>query len=87
MHRLLHGKGAGVMDLIKTPSGHLAMTVDEYGFATEAHGSTASTATANPRREETPAHIKEVADVEPMARQAAFSNAGAPATNDANTYM
>eukprot|EP00959_Pyramimonas_sp_CCMP1952_P298425 6242054-Pyramimonas_sp.AAC.1 len=35
MHELLLGKGARVFDFLKTPSGHLAIEVDEYGAATE----------------------------------------------------
>eukprot|EP00959_Pyramimonas_sp_CCMP1952_P395533 8287828-Pyramimonas_sp.AAC.2 len=35
MYRLLLGKGARVLDLLKTPSGHLAIKVDEDRVATE----------------------------------------------------
>eukprot|EP00959_Pyramimonas_sp_CCMP1952_P176761 3694624-Pyramimonas_sp.AAC.1 len=35
MFELLLGKGARVLDLMKTPSGHLALKVDECGAATE----------------------------------------------------
>eukprot|EP00959_Pyramimonas_sp_CCMP1952_P107612 2249827-Pyramimonas_sp.AAC.1 len=72
---------------MKTPSGHLAMQVDEYGAATEVNGLTALTVTANPRCEETPALIEEVADAEPMAWQPACRNEGAPATDDAHANM
>eukprot|EP00959_Pyramimonas_sp_CCMP1952_P128755 2692648-Pyramimonas_sp.AAC.1 len=41
MHRLLLGRGARALDLMRTPSGHLAIKVDEYEIATEASGSTA----------------------------------------------
>eukprot|EP00959_Pyramimonas_sp_CCMP1952_P405267 8493877-Pyramimonas_sp.AAC.1 len=35
MYKLLLGKGARVLDLMKTPPGHLTLKVDEYGSATE----------------------------------------------------
>eukprot|EP00959_Pyramimonas_sp_CCMP1952_P322102 6740154-Pyramimonas_sp.AAC.1 len=38
MHKLLLGKGAGVFDLMKTPSGHLALKVDDCGASTEDKG-------------------------------------------------
>eukprot|EP00959_Pyramimonas_sp_CCMP1952_P067776 1414596-Pyramimonas_sp.AAC.1 len=62
MHRLLLGKGAGVLDLMKTPSGRLAIKVDEHGVATEDNGSTAFTVAANPVCEEAPVLVEEVAD-------------------------
>eukprot|EP00959_Pyramimonas_sp_CCMP1952_P247390 5171341-Pyramimonas_sp.AAC.1 len=86
MCRLLLGKGARVLDLAKTPPGHLAVKVDEYGVATEANGSTAFTVTVNLQCEETPVLIKEAPDVEPTVGQPAPSDAGAPAPNDAHTY-
>eukprot|EP00959_Pyramimonas_sp_CCMP1952_P257757 5386176-Pyramimonas_sp.AAC.1 len=39
MYKVLLGKGARVFDLMKTPSGHLALKVDEYEAATEDQGS------------------------------------------------
>eukprot|EP00959_Pyramimonas_sp_CCMP1952_P063562 1328344-Pyramimonas_sp.AAC.1 len=42
-HRLLLGKGARVLDLMKTPSGHLAIDRRAWGRATEDNGSTAFT--------------------------------------------
>eukprot|EP00959_Pyramimonas_sp_CCMP1952_P099769 2086181-Pyramimonas_sp.AAC.1 len=69
---------------MKTPSGHLAIKVDEYGVATEDNGSTAFTATANPHCEDTPPLVKEAADAEPAAGQPASSSAGAPAASDAH---
>eukprot|EP00959_Pyramimonas_sp_CCMP1952_P192362 4022293-Pyramimonas_sp.AAC.1 len=72
---------------MQTPSGHLAIKVDEHGVATEANCSTAFTAAAHPQCEEIPMLIKEVADVEPTAGHPASSNAGAPATSDARKYM
>eukprot|EP00959_Pyramimonas_sp_CCMP1952_P446334 9345132-Pyramimonas_sp.AAC.1 len=75
MYAVLVGKGAGVFDLAKTPSGHLAIKVDEYGAAAEDNGSMAFTITANPHCEE------------PTAWQLASRSAGAPATNDARAYM
>eukprot|EP00959_Pyramimonas_sp_CCMP1952_P304998 6383180-Pyramimonas_sp.AAC.1 len=42
MHRLSLGKGARALDLIKAPSGHLAIKVDECGVTAEAVGSTGS---------------------------------------------
>eukprot|EP00959_Pyramimonas_sp_CCMP1952_P275408 5756530-Pyramimonas_sp.AAC.1 len=35
MYKLLLGKGARVLDLMKTPSGHLALKVDGRGAATD----------------------------------------------------
>eukprot|EP00959_Pyramimonas_sp_CCMP1952_P002752 56885-Pyramimonas_sp.AAC.1 len=87
MHGLFFGRGATVLHLMKTPSLHLAIKVDEYGDATEANGSTASTVTANPQCEEMPMLVKEVADAEPNAGQPASSNAGAPAASDARAFM
>eukprot|EP00959_Pyramimonas_sp_CCMP1952_P295846 6188307-Pyramimonas_sp.AAC.1 len=54
MHRRPLGKGARVLDFIKTPAGHLAIKVDEYGVATEANGSRAFTVTANPHARKHP---------------------------------
>eukprot|EP00959_Pyramimonas_sp_CCMP1952_P265465 5550895-Pyramimonas_sp.AAC.1 len=84
MYRLFLGKGARVCNLMKTPSGHWATQVDEYGVATEDNGSTAFTVTANPLCEDTPLLVKEVADVEPTAGQPASSSAGALAIGDAH---
>eukprot|EP00959_Pyramimonas_sp_CCMP1952_P288958 6043357-Pyramimonas_sp.AAC.1 len=39
MHKVLLGKGARVLDLMKTPSEHLALKADEYEKATEDQGS------------------------------------------------
>eukprot|EP00959_Pyramimonas_sp_CCMP1952_P166910 3488317-Pyramimonas_sp.AAC.1 len=71
---------------MKTPSGHLAIKVDEYGVATEASGSTAFTVTSNPQCEGMPMLVKEVSDEETIAGQPASSCAGALATNDARAY-
>eukprot|EP00959_Pyramimonas_sp_CCMP1952_P370813 7766048-Pyramimonas_sp.AAC.1 len=87
MDRPLHGKGARVLDLIKTPPRHLAVTVDESGVATEADGSAVLTIAASPRCEETPVLIKETADMEPSAGRPASSNAAPPAPMDAHAYM
>eukprot|EP00959_Pyramimonas_sp_CCMP1952_P321424 6726053-Pyramimonas_sp.AAC.1 len=87
MYMLLLGKGARVLDLIKTPPGQLAIMVDEYGVAAEDNGSTACTVTANPHCEDTPLLVKEAADAEPTAVQPASSSAGAPATSDAHACM
>eukprot|EP00959_Pyramimonas_sp_CCMP1952_P431909 9045409-Pyramimonas_sp.AAC.1 len=73
MHELLLGKGARVLDLMKTPSGHLAIKVDEYGVAAEDNGSMAFTATANPHCEGAPLLVKEAAGAEPTAVQPASS--------------
>eukprot|EP00959_Pyramimonas_sp_CCMP1952_P088740 1856790-Pyramimonas_sp.AAC.1 len=48
MYMILLGKSARVLDLMKTPSGHLAFKADEYGTATEDKGSMSFTITANP---------------------------------------
>eukprot|EP00959_Pyramimonas_sp_CCMP1952_P299514 6264623-Pyramimonas_sp.AAC.1 len=69
VHRLLLGKGARVIDLVKTPSGHLAIKVGEYGVAAEADGATAFTVAANPQSEGGPVLIEEAADMEPIAGQ------------------
>eukprot|EP00959_Pyramimonas_sp_CCMP1952_P147664 3090051-Pyramimonas_sp.AAC.1 len=66
MYRLLLGKGARVFDLIKTPSRHLALEVDEYDAATEAGGATAFTITPIPQCEEAPALIEVTADTGPI---------------------
>eukprot|EP00959_Pyramimonas_sp_CCMP1952_P077831 1626927-Pyramimonas_sp.AAC.1 len=79
MYKLLLGKGARVLDLMKTPAGHLALKVDEYGTATEDKGSMSFTTTANPQREDAPLLVKETAGTEPAA--------GTPAMSDAHTYM
>eukprot|EP00959_Pyramimonas_sp_CCMP1952_P122611 2563315-Pyramimonas_sp.AAC.1 len=39
MYKRLLGKEARVLDVMKTPSGHLALKVDECGAATEDKGS------------------------------------------------
>eukprot|EP00959_Pyramimonas_sp_CCMP1952_P389330 8158034-Pyramimonas_sp.AAC.1 len=54
MHKLLHGKGARVLDLMKTPSGHLAIEVDECGVAAEDRGPMAFSIAANPHCEDVP---------------------------------
>eukprot|EP00959_Pyramimonas_sp_CCMP1952_P050924 1063823-Pyramimonas_sp.AAC.1 len=54
MYKLLLRKGARVLDLMKTPSGHLALKVDEYGAATEDKGPLSFTITANPHCEDDP---------------------------------
>eukprot|EP00959_Pyramimonas_sp_CCMP1952_P066384 1385996-Pyramimonas_sp.AAC.1 len=73
MHELLRGKGARAFDLMKAPSGHLAIKVDECRAATE--------------DKDAPLLVKEAADAEPTAGQCASSGAGAPATSDAHAYM
>eukprot|EP00959_Pyramimonas_sp_CCMP1952_P274099 5729584-Pyramimonas_sp.AAC.1 len=55
----LLGKGARVLDLLKTPSGHLAIKVDDYGVAIGDHGSTAFTVTANLQCEYMPLLVME----------------------------
>eukprot|EP00959_Pyramimonas_sp_CCMP1952_P048587 1014565-Pyramimonas_sp.AAC.1 len=67
MHRLRFGKGARVLDMMKTPSGHLALEVDEYGAATKDKGSMSFTSTANPHCENDSLLVKEVSDPEPAA--------------------
>eukprot|EP00959_Pyramimonas_sp_CCMP1952_P240614 5028638-Pyramimonas_sp.AAC.1 len=79
MYNLLVGKGARVLDLMKTPSGHLALKVDDYGAATEDKGLMSFTITAKPQCEDDPLLVKEASDPEPAA--------GAPAMSDAHTYM
>eukprot|EP00959_Pyramimonas_sp_CCMP1952_P304135 6365417-Pyramimonas_sp.AAC.1 len=79
MYKRLSGKGARVLDLMKTPSGHLALKVDEYGAATEDKGSMPFTITADPQCEDDPLLVKEASDPEPAA--------GIPAMSDAHTYM
>eukprot|EP00959_Pyramimonas_sp_CCMP1952_P022549 474150-Pyramimonas_sp.AAC.1 len=64
---------------MKTPSGHLALKVDEYGTATEGKGSVSFNITANPQCEDAPLLVKEAADTEPET--------GAPAMSDAHAYM
>eukprot|EP00959_Pyramimonas_sp_CCMP1952_P383654 8040144-Pyramimonas_sp.AAC.2 len=54
MYKLLLGKGARVLDLMKTPPGHLALKVDEYGAATEDKRSMPFTISANPQCEDDP---------------------------------
>eukprot|EP00959_Pyramimonas_sp_CCMP1952_P370806 7765947-Pyramimonas_sp.AAC.1 len=54
MYKLLLGKGVRVLDMMKTPSGHLAIKVDEYGAATEEKGSMAVALAANPHCEDAP---------------------------------
>eukprot|EP00959_Pyramimonas_sp_CCMP1952_P214785 4494793-Pyramimonas_sp.AAC.1 len=87
MHRLLLGKGARVLNMMKTPPGHLAIEVDGCGVATEDHGSMAFIVTANPNCEDTPLLGKEAADAEPTAGQPASSSAGTPATSDVHAHM
>eukprot|EP00959_Pyramimonas_sp_CCMP1952_P423272 8866116-Pyramimonas_sp.AAC.1 len=76
--KFLLGKGARVLDLMKTPSGHLAREVDEYGTAAKDKGSMSCTITANPRCEDDPLLVKEASDPEPAT--------GTPAMSDAHTY-
>eukprot|EP00959_Pyramimonas_sp_CCMP1952_P461050 9480943-Pyramimonas_sp.AAC.1 len=75
MYNILLGRGAGVFDLMKTPSGHLALKADENGAATEDQGSMSFIIAANPQREV----FKETSDPEPIART--------PAVNDAHACM
>eukprot|EP00959_Pyramimonas_sp_CCMP1952_P229408 4796708-Pyramimonas_sp.AAC.1 len=77
MLKLLLRRGARVFDLMKTPSGHLAIKVDEYGTATEDKGSMSCMITANPHCEDAPLLVNEAADAEPTAGQLASSSAGA----------
>eukprot|EP00959_Pyramimonas_sp_CCMP1952_P334259 7000296-Pyramimonas_sp.AAC.1 len=79
MYNILFGKGGRVLDLMKTPSGHLALKADEYGTATKDKGSMSFTITANPQREDDPLLVKEASDPEPAA--------GTPAMSDAHAYM
>eukprot|EP00959_Pyramimonas_sp_CCMP1952_P212174 4439904-Pyramimonas_sp.AAC.1 len=79
MYRLLFGKGARVLDLMKTPSGHLALKADEYEMATEDQGSMSFMITDNPQCEYAPLLVKEASGSETIA--------GAPAVNDAHAYM
>eukprot|EP00959_Pyramimonas_sp_CCMP1952_P118562 2478892-Pyramimonas_sp.AAC.1 len=77
------------MDLVRTPSGHLAIKVDECDVATEADGARAFTIAANPRCERTPLRhvIKDIVDTEPIAGQPASSSAGLVAPVDAHALM
>eukprot|EP00959_Pyramimonas_sp_CCMP1952_P056435 1178419-Pyramimonas_sp.AAC.1 len=77
MYELLLGKGAGVFDLMKTPSGHLALKVDEYGAASEDEGSMSFTITANSQYEDDPLLVIEASDPEPVAGIFAESDAHA----------
>eukprot|EP00959_Pyramimonas_sp_CCMP1952_P168298 3516944-Pyramimonas_sp.AAC.1 len=79
MYKALFGKGASVLDLMKTPSGHLAPKADEYEMATEDQGSMWFTITANPQCEEAPLLVDEASDPVPIA--------GTPAVNDAHADM
>eukprot|EP00959_Pyramimonas_sp_CCMP1952_P010959 229529-Pyramimonas_sp.AAC.1 len=79
MHKVLFGKGARALDLMKTPSGHLALKADEYEMSTEDQGPMSFTITANPQREQAPLLVKEASDPEPIA--------GTPAVNDDHAYM
>eukprot|EP00959_Pyramimonas_sp_CCMP1952_P337269 7062766-Pyramimonas_sp.AAC.1 len=54
MHKVLLGKGARVLDLMRTPSGHLAIKADECEMATGDQGSMSFTITANLLCEEAP---------------------------------
>eukprot|EP00959_Pyramimonas_sp_CCMP1952_P059652 1245947-Pyramimonas_sp.AAC.1 len=54
MHMVLLGKGASAFDLMKTPSGHLALKAGECELATEDQGPMSFTIAANPQREEAP---------------------------------
>eukprot|EP00959_Pyramimonas_sp_CCMP1952_P128638 2690267-Pyramimonas_sp.AAC.1 len=79
IYKVLLGKGARVLGLMKTPSGHLALKADEYETATEGQGSMSFTITANPQCEEAPLLVKEASDPEPTA--------GTPDVRDAHAYM
>eukprot|EP00959_Pyramimonas_sp_CCMP1952_P090438 1893116-Pyramimonas_sp.AAC.1 len=79
MHEVLLGRGSRVLDLMKTPPGHLTLKADEYEAATEDQGSMSFTITANPQREAAPLLVEEACDPEPIA--------GTPAVNDARAYM
>eukprot|EP00959_Pyramimonas_sp_CCMP1952_P409555 8582942-Pyramimonas_sp.AAC.1 len=54
MYNILFGKRSRLLDLMKTPSGHLALEVDEYGADTEDRGSMSFTITADPQCEDDP---------------------------------
>eukprot|EP00959_Pyramimonas_sp_CCMP1952_P365712 7658927-Pyramimonas_sp.AAC.1 len=75
MCKLLLGKGARVLALMKTPSGHLALKVDGCGAAAEDKGSMSFTITANPQCEDDPLLVKEASDPEPAAGTPAMSDA------------
>eukprot|EP00959_Pyramimonas_sp_CCMP1952_P335252 7019844-Pyramimonas_sp.AAC.2 len=79
MYRVLFGKGARALDLMKTPSGHLALKADECETATENQGSMSFTITANNQCEEAPLLVKEAPDPEPIARTSV--------ARDARAYM
>eukprot|EP00959_Pyramimonas_sp_CCMP1952_P412232 8638230-Pyramimonas_sp.AAC.1 len=70
MYRLLLGTGARVVDPVKTPSGHLAIKVDEHDVATEVDGATAFTIPSPLRHV-----IEDTVDAEPTAGQPASSSA------------
>eukprot|EP00959_Pyramimonas_sp_CCMP1952_P144666 3027726-Pyramimonas_sp.AAC.1 len=72
---------------MKTPSGHLALKVDEYGAATEDKRSVSFTIMANSHCEDAPLLVKEAAGAEPAAGQPALYSAGTPAMSDARAYM
>eukprot|EP00959_Pyramimonas_sp_CCMP1952_P461968 9482462-Pyramimonas_sp.AAC.2 len=64
---------------MNTPSGHLALKVDECGAAAEDKRPMLFTSAAHPQCEDDPLLVKEAADAEPAA--------GAPAMSDAHAYM
>eukprot|EP00959_Pyramimonas_sp_CCMP1952_P423490 8870845-Pyramimonas_sp.AAC.1 len=61
---------------MKTPSGHLALKVDECGTLTKDKGPMSFTIAA--KRQDDPLLVKEASDPEPSART--------PAVSDAHTY-
>eukprot|EP00959_Pyramimonas_sp_CCMP1952_P429276 8990839-Pyramimonas_sp.AAC.1 len=87
MHELLLGKGASALGSMKTPSGHLALKVDECGAATEDKGSMSLIITTNPHCEDAPLVVEEAADAELVAGRPASSSAGAPAMSDSHACM
>eukprot|EP00959_Pyramimonas_sp_CCMP1952_P019630 414784-Pyramimonas_sp.AAC.1 len=73
---------------MKTPPGHLALKVDEYGAATEDKRSMSLTIAAKPHGENAALFVKEAPGTEPAAGQPALSSAGAPAKrSDAHAFM
>eukprot|EP00959_Pyramimonas_sp_CCMP1952_P398106 8341353-Pyramimonas_sp.AAC.1 len=67
MHNILLGKGARVLDLMRTFSGHLALEADEGGAAIEDQGSMSCTLAAHHQCEDGPLLVKEASDPEPTA--------------------
>eukprot|EP00959_Pyramimonas_sp_CCMP1952_P047720 996183-Pyramimonas_sp.AAC.1 len=64
--KALLGKGARALDLMTTPSGHLALKANECETAAGDQGPMSLTITAIPQCEEAPLLVKEASDPEPM---------------------